>query len=142
MDVDSGVVGIGVATSADGAAWQRHASNPVLTPGSAGSFDDLGVTCPDVKVEGSRFLMWYTASTGGGDWNYPQTASIAMAVSLDGIAWTKQNAPLLVPQEGYEFIGITMPAALVENEGATLWYTGINGSYEPSIGRAICRMPP
>jgi predicted GH43/DUF377 family glycosyl hydrolase len=139
---DSGIVGIGLASSSDGASWQRHASNPVLTPGPPGGFDDLGVTCPEVKVEGDRFLMWYTAATGGGDWRYPQTASIALAVSPDGFAWTKQNAPLLVPQEGYEFIGVTMPAALVENGGITLWYTGVNGSYEPSIGRVLCPVPP
>jgi hypothetical protein len=52
--------GIGYATSSDGIDWDRPVpSEPVLTPGDPGAWDDLGVARPVVLDTGSEFLMWY-----------------------------------------------------------------------------------
>lgn len=53
---------IGIARSADGITWHRHASNPVLTRGAPGDFDAINVYKPFVHIEGPRGRMWFNAS--------------------------------------------------------------------------------
>lgn len=57
-------ISIGLATSPDGITWTRYAANPVLTPGAAGSWDDLRVVAPDVVIEpdGSLLMAAYGMS--------------------------------------------------------------------------------
>ena len=57
-------ISIGLATSSDGTHWTRHAQNPVITPGAAGSWNDLGVLAPDVVVaaDGSLLMAAYGRS--------------------------------------------------------------------------------
>ena len=57
-------ISIGLATSSDGIHWNRYAGNPVITPGAAGSWDDLRVLAPDVAVEpdGSFLMVAYGQS--------------------------------------------------------------------------------
>jgi predicted GH43/DUF377 family glycosyl hydrolase len=51
---------IGYATSPDGIIWEKaDNSNPVLEPGSYGSFDDLCVRSPMVLLENDVYKMWY-----------------------------------------------------------------------------------
>lgn len=133
-----GMPGVGLAVSGDGATWERSPSNPVLGAGAAGTFDDLGVSTAEVRAAGGLLHMWYTASTGGGDWRYPQTSSIAHATSTDGVAWTRPAAPLLVAGSGFELKGIFDASAAPGDEGFILWYTAVNERYEPSIARAVC----
>ncbi|HUJ58060.1 MAG TPA: hypothetical protein VLX92_06195 [Kofleriaceae bacterium] len=63
---DTTTIAIGLATSSDGINWQRDPHNPVLTPGPAGSWDDLRVLAPDVLVEsdGSFLMAAYGQATG------------------------------------------------------------------------------
>ncbi|MDE2312523.1 MAG: hypothetical protein KGJ93_05600 [Patescibacteria group bacterium] len=58
------VISIGLATSTDGINWTRNPNNPVLVPGSKGSWDDLRVLAPDVLVEpdGSLLMAAYGQS--------------------------------------------------------------------------------
>jgi predicted GH43/DUF377 family glycosyl hydrolase len=53
---------IGIARSADGVHWQRHAGNPVLSRGAAGDFDSINVYKPFVIVEGDLWRLWFNAS--------------------------------------------------------------------------------
>ncbi|MCK5327279.1 MAG: hypothetical protein KAR36_01635, partial [Candidatus Latescibacteria bacterium] len=55
---------IGYATSSDGAVWEKHAGNPVLDAGANGTWDDAGVSGPDVLVDGTGYHMWYNGSDG------------------------------------------------------------------------------
>ena len=50
---------IGYSTSPDGGAWTRSASNPILSPGPAGSWDSAGVEQPDVVQTTSGYMMFY-----------------------------------------------------------------------------------
>lgn len=135
------VTGIGLATSDDGLIWTRHAANPVVSPRPPGHFDDLGVSAPHVIHDGQRFILWYTGSTGGGDWARPQAASIGIAFSDDGVAWTRQPSPVVMGGVGWEYGGAFQAAGLLEGDGYTVWYTSLNDFSEPSLGRATCVLP-
>jgi len=55
---------IGFATSPDGATWNTSAvKNPILTPGSQGSWDMAGVEQPSVVV-GNGFMLYYDGTSG------------------------------------------------------------------------------
>jgi beta-1,2-mannobiose phosphorylase / 1,2-beta-oligomannan phosphorylase len=54
---------IGVARSNDGVNWARHAGNPVLTKGPAGTFDSINVYKPFVIVDGRTWRVWYNGSS-------------------------------------------------------------------------------
>lgn len=63
MGSGTGGISIGHATSPDGLTWTKDPSNPVLTAGSAGNWDNPRVDCPTVIFDGDTFHMWYA----GGD---------------------------------------------------------------------------
>ena len=72
----------------------KHAGNPVLAVGAAGSWDDDAVWGPAVLKEGSSYKMWYTGDDGA------NPSRIGLATSTDGITWTKAAAnPVLSPSE-------------------------------------------
>ncbi len=77
---------IGYATSSNGVNWIRQNSgNPVITIGSAGSWDDWGVTYPHVAKEGSVYKMWYSGEQSA--YNF----RVGYAMSTDGVNWTKYD---------------------------------------------------
>jgi predicted GH43/DUF377 family glycosyl hydrolase len=79
---------IGYAVSTDGINWQKHNSNPVLTVGPAGSWDNQYVGHPEVIFVDSLYHMWYGGSVDNASFR------IGYATSPDGIDWTKYNDPL------------------------------------------------
>lgn len=84
---------IGLATSPDGIHWTKYSGNPVLTPGSLGSWDDRRVWRPTVISTGSGYVMYYRgASVIEGS-----QAKAGVATSSDGIRWTK-TVVLNMPQ--------------------------------------------
>ncbi len=128
---------VGLAVSDDGGATFRRASpGPVLEGGPPGSWDELGVWAPEVLVIDGRFHLWFTTGSGANPW-MPWRASIGHAVSDDGLVWTKDEWPVLVPARSWESAGISRPAVLRDGDGYRLWYTGIDRG-EPSIGHARC----
>lgn len=51
--------GVGYAYSSDGLSWTKYASNPVLTPGTAGQFDDTYMsTGPVVRLGGTYYIFY------------------------------------------------------------------------------------
>ena len=59
---------IGHATSLDGINWEKDPSNPVLSPGANGAWDDVSVAHPRVIVaqfnDSTRCRMWYSGNDG------------------------------------------------------------------------------
>jgi predicted GH43/DUF377 family glycosyl hydrolase len=55
---------IGYATSQDGSTWSRYSNNPVLSPGSSGTWDDAAIYYVSVIQLNSSFKMWYTGYDG------------------------------------------------------------------------------
>ena len=50
---------IGYAVSEDGIQWTKHESNPILSPGSPGSWDALRIDSPFVLYDETNLHMWY-----------------------------------------------------------------------------------
>lgn len=96
---------IGMATSTDGGlTWQKYddpatttapfyESDPVLTPGSAGSYDDVEIMGCSVLRSYSKWEMFYSGDDGNSD-------VICYATSNDGITWEKHaDNPILTPEQ-------------------------------------------
>ncbi|MBN2027042.1 MAG: hypothetical protein JW854_09835 [Actinobacteria bacterium] len=73
----------GFATSTDKVNWTREA-NPSLSPGPAGSWDEILQQCTVIK-DGPTYHMWYYAQ----DSTLPYTGQIGHATSSDGRTFTK-----------------------------------------------------
>ena len=124
---------IGYATSPDGINWTKHSGNPVLTEGSAGSWDVGGAYSPRVVKEGTNYHMLY----GSNDENAEE--HIGYAGSTDGIHWTKSSGyPLLNRGLGVAWDNgdVAHPSFLRDsNEGIyKVYYRGKDQSSNYGIG--------
>jgi predicted GH43/DUF377 family glycosyl hydrolase len=75
---------IGHATSADGTTWTKDPNNPVLTVGSAGTWDKSWVSVGTVLNDGTKYHMWYTGCD-----TLTFGVRIGHATSADGLTWAK-----------------------------------------------------
>lgn len=100
----------------DGAAWSDHPGNPVLAPGEPGSYDSRHVVDPASVVLDEKVFLYYSALGDGPD-------SIGLAVSDDGIHFTKQDKPVLIGRA---------PEVVKDNKTLYLFYSMDNskGGYE------------
>jgi hypothetical protein len=115
---------IGLATSADGVAFQRYAGNPVMREGGPDEIDARGVADPDIVWDATRGLyrMWYTAN------GFLGSTSIAYAVSTDGITWHKFPANPVVSHGAVGLDSIGSPAVQQDLQGLKMWVQGaLNG---------------
>ena len=79
-------VQIGLATSDDGIAWNREASNPVIPNGGSGQPDEQQCSKPCVlKLSDIDYRCWYSGLPAGGGANFV----VMYATSPDGISWFK-----------------------------------------------------
>lgn len=85
---------IGRATADDPLGPWTIDPEPVLTYGSAGSWDSAHVDAPSVIRTDDGYAMYYGGSTE--EW---LTQGIGMATSPDGITWTKAADPILVSDD-------------------------------------------
>ena len=111
---------IGYATSHDTIQWTVYGSDPLLTPGPSGSWDNLSVGAPNVLFIDGVYHMWY----GGSDGSYTQ---IGHATSLDGITWEKDtlNPVLRVGSVGsWDDKTVDGPAVLFDGDIYHMWYSG------------------
>jgi predicted GH43/DUF377 family glycosyl hydrolase len=81
------VPSIGFANSKNGAAWTKFSGNPVLTPGSLGSWDALGVQDPSIVLGGGGFMLYYDGIGATG------TGSIGLAQPPSGFAMPESQSP-------------------------------------------------
>ena len=83
---------IGFLESDDGIHWKIVKNDPVLTPGSRGTWDEYQVSKPCVFQKDNEYQMWYLGELMHRD---SLVQGIGMATSPDGIAWQKkQNNPV------------------------------------------------
>ena len=59
---------IGYAYSSDGIAWTKYSSNPVLTAGSPGQWDQTGLIDHAVTLKGSTLTIWYGGADSYNTW--------------------------------------------------------------------------
>jgi len=122
---------IGYATSGDGIAWTKSGSNPILTVGTGGQWDDAGAIYPAIVKDGpTDYKMWYSGNDGS---NY----RIGYATSGDGIAWTKYGSnPILDLGTGGQWDDAGVSSQTVIKDGSyKMWYMGFDGANQ-SIGYA------
>jgi uncharacterized repeat protein (TIGR01451 family) len=124
---------IGMATSADGTAWTKSASNPVLGVGALGAWDDMYRGQVACMVDGGTYKIWYTGGTDG-PW---QTG---YATSTDGVAWNVYPGnPVLPagPPGSWDEMESDMPAVIKDGGTYKMWYLGCDAGYTAcSIGYA------
>lgn len=125
---DGGYWQTGYATSTNGTDWNIYGSNPVLSVGPNGSWDEQEADGPVVIKDGGTYKMWYH----GCDVGYT-ICSIGYATSTNGIDWNKYPGnPVLTPTVGQwdeNFVG--WPAVVKNGSTYEMWYY-TNGQ----IGRA------
>ncbi len=115
----NGVKQIGYATSSNGLSWTKYASNPVLTVGNPGDWDETEVGGPRVVFDGTNYHLWYHGYRGS------CCDSIGYATSPDGANWTKHPGnPVFGPGEPGQwdetFIDFT---SVLSNTGQFhMWY--------------------
>jgi predicted GH43/DUF377 family glycosyl hydrolase len=124
---------VGYATSPDGSVWTKHPDNPIMAPGSPGTFDAGGVGPQAVIVRDGLYQMWYAAmpnsATGISD------VSVGYAESDDGLSWIRRSEPVLEPTSGWESGRLGHPSVRFDGARYQMWYTG--ASSVPSIGYAV-----
>ena len=128
-----GDIGRATAPSATG-PWTID-PDPVLSPGSIGTWDDVQVTAPDVHKTDDGYVMYYDGHGNG------TTSMIGMASSSDGIHWTKYNDAattdsafaesdpvLTVSQEGWDSTRVIDPNVIQTSDGWIMVYLATTGS--------------
>jgi predicted GH43/DUF377 family glycosyl hydrolase len=115
---------IGYATSADGESWARHPSNPILSPGSGGTWDDSRVFGSSLVYDGSTYFMAYIGQDGS-------KYRIGYASSADGVNWHKSPANPVVdlgPATSWDDFHVHSPSILEDGGKVAMWYAGEDGS--------------
>ncbi|MCK5560125.1 MAG: hypothetical protein KAJ51_06010 [Thermoplasmata archaeon] len=117
----------GYATSTDGINWQKHPSNPVITPGGSSDWDGHYAGHPEIHYDGWTYQNWYTGLNQIGSGNAPY--QIGYAASFDGINWVKYASNPILPATGW-YIGNNHMSVIPEMGGYLGWYCKkfINGS--------------
>ncbi len=116
---------IGLATSSDGINWSKSGSNPVLTNGSAGTWDSVMMQPGTSMIkEGSTYYLYYW---GNNILPLSGNASIGYATSTNLTSWTKYGSnPVLVGGtiNDWDYAAL---APAVFNIGGTyyMWYEGV-----------------
>ena len=108
---------VGLAMTTDGVHFLDRGT--VLDVGPAGTFDSRFNTFPSVWKDGRRWYMVVEAAGGPG---YP--GDVALAVSNNGIHWTKAGVILRHQNTGWESANIGTPY-LVKKDG--IWYLFYHG---------------
>jgi predicted GH43/DUF377 family glycosyl hydrolase len=96
---------IGRAVSADGKHWVKSPNRPVLTHGSAGSWESVGVGANSVMFRNGVFEMSYGATDGS-------YVTSGYAESHDGVVWSKYANNPVLPHGG--------PGSFDEKESAIM----------------------
>jgi hypothetical protein len=64
----SGPAHAGLALSSDGVGWTKHGSNPVISPGAPGQWDDRQICGGSLRFKGGTFYYWYCATGSATEW--------------------------------------------------------------------------
>lgn len=123
---------IGYAWSLDGINWTKYNDNPVMD-GRPGMWDQVGLFHPIVIQDGDTLRMWYesfNASTPAGPGHM-----IGYATSVNGIAWTRRDAPVLERGLAGEWDDshIITGAVIKEENTFKMWYSGGTGGTFPNV---------
>lgn len=104
---------------------------PALNLGDYESWDGLHVFAPSVVFNGSQYLMWYTGSPNGRNWQ------IGLATSTNGRDWQKYAGnPVFGPDPAIEWeLEVSDAEVVYENGLYRLWYVSIHETSIPGLER-------
>ncbi|MCU0460890.1 MAG: hypothetical protein MUF36_02560 [Bacteroidales bacterium] len=121
---------IGHATSPDALTWSKDPSNPVVIPGSSGSWNYPRVDFPTVIYDGTIYEMWYS---GGGGFNW----RIGHARSSNGSTWTKDAYGVITvgPVGSWDSRSVACMSVIDSSDVKyKMWYWGSDNANLASIG--------
>ena len=108
---------LGVARSNDGVHWEKLRTNPILSPGDPGSFDENGLGEPAVWQSHGFYWMLDTGR------DITENRRLGLARSLDGVHWTKLPA-VFQGQQPWDSKVICDATVLVEGDAIRVWFGG------------------
>ena len=108
---------VGSAVSSNGVTWEKHAGS-VLSPGQEGAWDSFSVSPGSVIWNGSRFMMWYRGL--GPRFEF---GAFGVALSSDGISWTKYLGNPVFPDSSGGMRVLDYPSVLLDQGTYNMWYT-------------------
>ena len=117
---------IGMATSNDGISWTKYSGNPVLDPGTPGSWDGDSISDASVIKENGQYKMWYSGQTYGAT-SVDDVFKIGYATSPDGIHWTRYSEnPVLTPGSlgSWDDRRVWRPSVISTGSGYVMYYRG------------------
>lgn len=124
----------GYASSSDGITWTKRTS-PVLTVGGTGTWDSKRVVFGRVQMLDGVYHMYYA----GDDITNTYTYEIGYAFSMDGLAWTKLDDPILsAGTSAYDNFMVYAMDAVQTSEGWWGYYSGapaFDGPYSISMAK-------
>jgi len=128
-----------VSTSFAQLPWTKDANNPVMSGGTAGTWNrHVFMPCVLYNPDSSRYEMWFGASYGPPNW---RPYRIGFAVSSDGVNWTKHATAVLEPDSGeWDESTLQAPVVLRENGEYKMWYTGWSPT-DPAGGIGFATSP-
>jgi hypothetical protein len=97
---------IGYAASQDGISWTKYHSNPILTLGNPGTWDDYSLLVSKVMRDGTNLRMWYAGSDGSNERVGTASASFSFSGYLEsavfdsgvaGAFWNSMNWTEFLP---------------------------------------------
>ncbi len=139
---------LGLATSMDGINFEKHndpntnnigfrESDPVLPVGPSGSYDSGMAWAASVLPTTFGFEMFYTS-----DPDSFTGERICYATSADGKKWTKdQSNPILEDTQNWISHDLVVGTVLRNKEVYTMYYSGLSGLFDGSIGMATGSKP-
>lgn len=127
------------ARSEDGMKWRLDPETPLLEPGPTDAFDSASIETPSVVRFQDRYHLYYT---GVGAKGLTGPMAIGHAVSEDGVRWTKDPEPVLVPTgKAEEWNGwqVAEPGAIVFEGQIYLYFAavGLREGGNPPVRRVI-----
>jgi len=130
---------IALGYSADGVAWTRYGTGPVLPRGLIGSWDSGYATVGTVIHDGTLWEMWYSGGISASN------EGIGYATSTDGLTWTKNSAnPFMSKSDGVLWRNnrTYTPSVIKDGDTYKMWFTGrdiATGNY--AIGYSTLAVP-
>jgi len=130
---DEDIHRIALAVSNDLTTWTP--GGVILEP-KDGTFDEKGVSTPDIVYAAGRYHLYYTGTSPSG-WQ-----QIGHVSSLDGLVFTNTRSIVLGPsyQNGsFDLIGVSEPSVVFQNNLFQMTYRGHDGGYYWRLGLARSR---
>lgn len=119
-----GAIGLATASSVTG-PYTKYASNPILTPGSAGAWDSRRVCEPGVMFDGTQWVMAFMAETLSATYGLSEKLGIATASAPEG-PWTKAagNPVLGFSAGSWDSVLLADPDIFYDNGRYWMLYSG------------------